>query len=86
MSETSILSPLTPNRRGVPEAYDPLRTCPPEYRGKYEKMAQRATAGSLAAMVKLHCLSCVCWQSAEVKRCELTHCPLWPRSQRGRAR
>ena len=31
-------------------------------------------------MVKLHCLSCVCWQSAEVKRCELTHCPLWPRA------
>ncbi|MCP3964737.1 MAG: hypothetical protein GY718_00065 [Lentisphaerae bacterium] len=27
--------------------------------------------------IKKKCLDCVCWQSKEVKLCEITLCPLW---------
>lgn len=28
--------------------------------------------------IRAYCLSCVCGNAAEVKRCELTNCPLHP--------
>jgi len=66
----------------VSDRYDPLGTCTPEQQAKYEKVALRAAAGSLPAMVRLKCLECCCWNSAEVKRCEITRCALWARARR----
>ena len=31
-----------------------------------------------ARAIRMMCLSCCCGNSAEVRRCEITDCPLWP--------
>ena len=60
-------------------ADDILKTCPPEkrdrYRARAEKLAANPSNGSIGR--DLMCHSCVAWEGAEVKRCTLTHCPLW---------
>jgi hypothetical protein len=28
--------------------------------------------------IRSKCLDCMCWQMAEVAKCELKGCPLWP--------
>jgi len=30
------------------------------------------------ASIRSNCLMCCCWESAEVARCEIHACPLWP--------
>jgi len=57
--------------------HDPLGTCPPGRRSYYEKMATRATEGSLRACIKLKCLECCAWYLAEVRKCEIHECALW---------
>lgn len=69
-------------KRQIPERYDPLGTCPPEKRGRYEKTALQARNGSLAAIVKLKCLKCNCWEHNEVRRCEISECALWLRARK----
>jgi hypothetical protein len=72
-----------PRQKAVfPPQYDPLGTCPPELKVRYEKAALRAQNGSLAAILKLKCLECVAWQQSEVRRCEITGCALWPRARK----
>lgn len=66
----------------VSEDYDPLAGCPPGLKPKYIRMAQRPRSGSLVAMVRLKCLDCAAWNSAEVARCEIRTCPLWARTRR----
>ena len=66
----------------APPGYDPLGTCPPSKRWKYEKTAKFAATGSLAAILRLKCLECVAWQQSEVQRCEIRGCALWPRARR----
>lgn len=78
------LPPAAPSERDFPDGFDPLATCPPAQRGKYEKVALRAANGSLAAAARLKCLECVAWQPAEVRKCEIRSCPLWLRSRKGR--
>ena len=80
-SDLSLVRPLS--ERGV-ERFDPLGTCPSDLRYRYEKYAQKAASGSLAAAVHLKCPECCCWQQAEVRRCEIVGCPLWARLQRKR--
>ena len=60
--------------------YNPLQYCPSP--GKYEKLAERARNGSPPAMIRLKCLECCCWNSAEVKRCSVKGCALWARAHR----
>ena len=31
-----------------------------------------------AQAIRQKCLDCTCWNSAEVRECPLTTCPLWP--------
>ncbi len=69
-----------------PPGYDPLGTCPPKKRDRYRNTAIRASNGSLAAIVKLKCLECVCWEHSEVKRCEISGCALWPRARKDLSR
>ncbi len=64
-------------------SYDPLQTCPPEMRQRYKRMAGLAGQGRLPAMVRLKCLECCCWSSAEVRSCEITGCALWVRARKG---
>lgn len=68
----------------APRGYDPLGTCPPEQRDRYRKTAEKAASGSLAAIIKLKCLECCAWYSAEVRRCEIRGCALWIRATRHR--
>jgi len=78
--------PRTPRKKwGVPEGYDPLATCPSSLREKYAPMAERARRGSLTAAVRLKCLECCAWSTAEVDRCEISSCALWARARRKRA-
>ena len=48
---------------------------PSKYRGLYD----RAMRGrSRQAAIRAHCLMCVGWEWAEVKRCTAPGCPLFP--------
>lgn len=38
-------------------------------------MGERITRGKA---IRLKCLDCCCGNSAEVRRCDLKKCPLWP--------
>lgn len=56
-----------------------LATCPPEKRDRFEKRANRlANRPQMKTnAIKLKCLECCAWQSAEVRRCEIRGCALW---------
>lgn len=56
---------------------DALATCPTERRGRYAAAAGRADR-QRAEAIKLKCLDCCCWQEAEVRRCDIRDCALWP--------
>ena len=48
---------------------------PEKYRGTYDK----AMAGrSLRKAIIAKCQDCMCYQSAEIRRCEHVACPLYP--------
>ena len=46
---------------------------------KYRALYRRALSGrSLKASIRAHCLMCVGWDSAEVRLCTASTCPLYP--------
>jgi len=45
------------------------------YRKQYDKAINRE---SMRAAINSKCLDCMCWQQAEVKRCDVVTCPLHP--------
>lgn len=55
-----------------------LETCPEAKRARFRNGAEKAARGSRANAIKLKCLDCCCWNYAEVRRCEIRGCPLWP--------
>lgn len=59
-------------KRTIPTTF--LSSVPPEYKPLAEKVA----AGSLKAAIKLKCLECSCYQVAEVRKCTVTNCALYP--------
>lgn len=65
---------------GEARGFDPLQTCPRELRPKFERLAEKAAAGSLAAMAKLKCVECSGWSTREARRCEIRGCALWLRA------
>ena len=48
---------------------------PEKYRGIYR---QAMTGRRALKAIRAKCLDCTCWQEAEVRRCTIEHCPLWP--------
>lgn len=59
-----------------PDGFDPLGMAPPKAAKRYEKAAAVAHTQPMKA-IKLMCLSCVCWDFGESKRCQIQTCPLW---------
>lgn len=52
---------------------------PGMYNGAYRKVWDKAMSGkSLRAAITAKCQDCMCWQYAEVKRCTVITCPLYP--------
>ncbi len=50
---------------------------PPKHKGAYRKAYDKAiNKQSMRAAVNSKCLDCMCWQQAEVKRCNIVTCPL----------
>ena len=46
---------------------------------RYHPVYLRAMAGkSRSAAIRANCLECVCWNSAEVQRCVILTCPMYP--------
>ena len=45
------------------------------YRKQYDKAINRE---SMRAAINSKCLNCMCWEQAEVKRCDIITCPLYP--------
>lgn len=62
-----------------------LETCPEPLRERYRRRAERAASGQRAEAIRLKCLECVCWNQAEVRRCHITSCALWPFRLPGKA-
>jgi hypothetical protein len=50
----------------------------PERKQKIVEMVGEGVAQSPTAAIRAKCLDCSCGQSAEVGRCELVKCALWP--------
>ncbi len=71
--------------RTADSGFEPLATLPRDaprsYRHRWERLANEART-SYRAAVELKCLECCSWQRAEVKRCDITGCPLWALSCR----
>ena len=44
---------------------------------RFYPLVQKVKKGSRAAAVKLFCLECVGFKTADVRSCTATHCPLW---------
>jgi hypothetical protein len=44
---------------------------------KYEKLAKSVLRGSRKAAIKLNCLACANFQSAEVRECQVNTCPMY---------
>jgi len=55
-------------RGNIPNTHDG------SYRRQWDKAIRKE---SMRAAVNIKCLDCMCWQAAEVKRCEIVTCPLW---------
>ena len=79
--QTGPLSSARAHIRAAPKKYDPLGTCPPALRRRYANHALKASRGSLVSMIRLKCLECCAWNSAEVRRCEIRGCALWLRAR-----
>ena len=71
--------------RAAESKFQPLATLPRDvpgsYRRRWERLATQATT-SYRAAVELKCLECCCRERTEVKRCDITGCPLWALSCR----
>jgi len=61
--------------------YDKL---PEKYRDIYRR-AVEVGASARKSAIRAKCLDCMCWQEAEVRRCEITQCPCWPYRMAGKA-
>lgn len=62
--------------------YETLRrwrsNIPNKHNGSYRRTWDKAIAKkSMRAAVNAKCQDCMCWQGAEVKRCDIITCPLW---------
>jgi hypothetical protein len=57
------------------ESFALMRKTTPE---RFLPLVDKAEKGSKKACVKLKCLECSGWQSSEVRKCVITHCPLFP--------
>lgn len=79
--QAEALSSTRRDIRAAPKKYDPLGTCPPPLRRRYANHALKASRGSLVSMIRLKCLECCAWNSAEVRRCEIRGCALWLRAR-----
>ena len=56
-------------RQNIPELFN----------GSYRKQYDKAMSGkSIRAAINSKCLDCMCWQQAEVKKCDIDTCPLHP--------
>ncbi len=66
--------------------HDPLGTCPPHLKPRYEAMAARAKKGHADPAARLKCLECCAWQSGEVAICHIVECALWARNMKGRGK
>jgi hypothetical protein len=40
------------------------------------RLVTKAKKGNVKALVGLKCAECTCWQTAEIKNCEMAGCPL----------
>jgi len=59
----------------IVSAFEQIRARTPE---RFLPVLDQAENGSRTAAVKLHCLECSCWQTSEVRKCNVMHCALWP--------
>jgi hypothetical protein len=50
---------------------------PEKYQALYRRAAE-AGKSARASAIRSKCLDCMCWQEAEVRRCDIVRCPLWP--------
>jgi len=51
---------------------------PDLFRGAFRRTWDKAVGKkSMRAAVDAKCQDCMCWQQAEVKRCDIITCPLW---------
>ncbi|MHC4397241.1 MAG: hypothetical protein ACYS1A_16510 [Planctomycetota bacterium] len=62
--------------------YEQLRrfrnNIPDLHNGSYRRVWGKAiTKKSMRSAVNAKCQDCMCWQVAEVKRCDIITCPLW---------
>lgn len=62
--------------------YETLRrfraNIPDTHNGSYRRTWDKAIAKkSMRAAVNAKCQDCMCWQQAEIKRCDVITCPLW---------
>jgi len=49
------------------------------FHGSYRKKYDKAMSGkSIRSAIDIKCLECMCWRQAEVKKCNIVSCPLWP--------
>jgi hypothetical protein len=51
---------------------------PTDMKERFTPVLEAARNGSRSAGVKLKCLDCSHWSSAEIKHCTVTSCGLWP--------
>ncbi len=62
--------------------YETLRrwrlNIPDLHNGSFRRVWGKAiTKKSMRAAVNAKCQDCMCWQGAEVRRCDIITCPLW---------
>ncbi|KKN44595.1 hypothetical protein LCGC14_0691330 [marine sediment metagenome] len=51
---------------------------PDLHNGSYRRVWGKAvTKKSMRAAVNAKCQDCMCWQSAEIRQCDIITCPLW---------
>ena len=67
---------------GITEAgFEPLATCPPAARTRFNRRGRLAADQPMRA-IELKCLECCGWSRPEATRCEIQGCPLWLMNQR----
>lgn len=52
-----------------------MGSVPVRHRGGYRKALDGRRP---VVAIRQKCLDCMAWQEAEVRRCNIEHCPLWP--------
>ena len=53
-----------------------LETCERSAQWRYAVRAEKVANGSQAEAIRLKCLECCCWNTAEVEKCALVGCAL----------